>query len=49
MPKLNNSDILEKKYVLRDLKYKKIKLHGLIFVGERIKETQDTIKKFGTN
>ena len=30
------------------LKYKKIKLHGLIFVGERIKETQDTIKKFGT-
>ena len=29
------------------LKYKKIKLHGLIFVGKRMKETQETIRKFG--
>ena len=29
------------------LKSKKVKLHGLIFVGKRIKETQDTIKNFG--
>ncbi len=29
------------------LKSKKVKLHGLIFVGKRIKETQETIIDFG--
>ncbi len=29
------------------LKNKKIKLHGLIFVGNRIKDTENTIKDFG--
>ena len=29
------------------LKQKKINLHGLIFVGDQKKETQETIKKFG--